>query len=74
VDRRRGADLTLVTSARARRRCPVCGAEHAACGGPTNHQPVDLPRRAEMSKEPVQRYLVMVDGVERLMLLSPADA
>jgi hypothetical protein len=27
-----------------------------------------------MSKEPVQRYRVMVDGVERLMLLSPADA
>jgi hypothetical protein len=35
--------VTLLTSAAAARRCPICGAAFSACGGPSAHHAVDLP-------------------------------
>lgn len=65
------------------RRCPVCGAEHAACGGPTAtdaHRPVDQLITPEESAvtEKRQRYHVTSQNKRNetptLMLLTAKEA
>ena len=54
-------------------RCPVCGVEHTACGGPTSTIPVD-DRREEPSVGPLREYLVVVNGHNTVMNLDEVDA
>lgn len=46
----------LVTSNTLRGRCPICGAPHCTCGGPTEVVAVDQRMELAGNKGPLRRY------------------
>jgi hypothetical protein len=53
--------------------CPLCGANHAACGQPSTARPVDILAIKE-STVANQKYRVTVNGRSTVMKLSYDDA
>ncbi len=54
-----------------RRGCPICGADHATCGGPSTTQPVDTLVVQEPRVSRVQRY---ENEKGQVFSLTPEDA
>src|SRR5688572_7861707 len=67
--------MSLLTS--RRRRCPVCGADHATCGGPTTTTPVDVydtKGNRVSDQSTLARYEVTVNGRKTVMKLTASEA
>lgn len=67
--------MALISSRTVKGQCPACGAEHAACGTPSNTVPVDQNVEVAAVGGPLNRYkVVTLSGVETVMKLNAADA
>jgi hypothetical protein len=67
--------MALISSRTMQGRCPACGAEHAACGTPSDAVPVDQNVEVAAVGGPLEKYTVtMPNGVETVMKLNAADA
>lgn len=65
----------LATGGGGRRTCPVCGAAHAACGGPTSTSPVDrLTIQEVFAVGERKKYNAKVNGFDTVLNLTAEEA
>jgi hypothetical protein len=57
--------------------CPICGAPHATCGGPTSAAPLsltDLPNRGRYTVDDLREYRYTLNGMPTTGMLTAHDA